>query len=160
MEHISSFPELKQLTLKNFEIETFDENEAWCPNLSDLSLENCTWCYPFQLENFGREKITSLSLIYTNAFVISERFKMFLNNPNFSRLHHLSITNNESNLKLTISVHIMELIESIPTLKTVKLNGNIYNETIHHFTTSDLNNCANYLALNNVKVFYSSFLHD
>ncbi|QLG70208.1 hypothetical protein HG535_0A01460 [Zygotorulaspora mrakii] len=158
LEHVSPFAALKHLTLTNFEIETFEENDSWCPNLSTLSLENCTWCYPFQLENFGREKITSLFLKYSNAFIISERFKMFLNNPNFTKLHHISITNNETNLKLTLSVHIMNLIESIPTLKTVELIGNIYNETIHNFTTYDLDNCTNYLALNNVKIFYSSFL--
>lgn len=160
LEHIKPFAQLKQLRLKDFEIEAFDEDINWCPLLDTLELENCTWCYPFQLENFGHEKITSLDLKYNNAFIISERFRLFLNNPSFTCLNHLSITNNEKNLKLTLSVHIMKLIESIPSLKTLKLNGNIYNETLHNFTTQDIDNCINYFALNNVKVFYSSFLQE
>lgn len=160
LEHIKPFAQLKQLSLKDFEIETFEEDVNWCPLLDNLELENCTWCYPFQLENFGHEKITSLDLKYSNAFIISERFRLFLNNPSFTCLTHLSITNNEKNLKLTLSVHIMKLIESIPTLKTLKLNGNIYNETLHNFTAHDIDNCINYLALNNVKIFYSSFFQE
>lgn len=158
LEHVKPFNSLKQLTLQDYEIETFDEEPKWCPSLSTLELRDCSWCYPFQLENFGHEKIKKLILNYSSAFIISERFKMFLNNPNFDSLSQLEITNSASNLKLTLSVQIMRLIESIPTLKTLKLEGNVYNETLQNFTSSDLDNCLTFVALNNVKVFYSTFI--
>lgn len=158
LEHVKPFKQLVQLTLKDYEIEVFDENLEWCPRLTDLELIDCSWCYPFQLENFGHSKIKKLKLNYSSAFIISERFKMFLNNPKFDSLNHLEITNTASNLKLTLSVQIMRLIGSIPTLKTLKLEGNVYNETLQHFTSSDLDNCLTFVALNNVKVFYSTFV--
>lgn len=158
LEHVKPFDSLKQLTLQDYEIQAFEENTEWCPNLSTLELIDCSWCYPFQLENFGHKKITKLKLDYSSAFIISERFKMFLNNPNFDNLNHLEITNSASNLKLTLSVHIMRLIESIPALKTLKLEGNVYNETLQNFTSSDLDNCLKFVALNDVKVFYSTFI--
>lgn len=158
LEHLVPFARLQKLLLHDFEIEAFDEND-WCPYLSTLELDDCTWRYPFQLENFGRDKIDTLSLRYTNHFVMSERFRMFLNRPHFRRLRHLSITNREKNLKLTLSVHIMKLIESIPTLRTLELRGNIYNETLNNFTSSDWENCISYVGVRDVKVFYSSFLN-
>lgn len=158
MEHLVAFTQLKRLSLQYFEIEAFEEND-WCPQLSTLALDDCTWRYPFQLENFGRNKIDSLTLRYTNHFVISERFKMFLNGPHFRSLRHLSITNRDKNLKLTLSVHVMKLIESIPTLRTLELRGNIYNETLNNFSNADWENCIKYVGVRNVKVFYSSFLN-
>ncbi|KAH9201339.1 hypothetical protein LQ764DRAFT_233173 [Zygosaccharomyces rouxii] len=159
MEHLVPFQKLRKLSLKDFEIDAFEEDEKSCPHLSTLELDNCTWRYPFQLESFGRDKIDSLTLKYTNHFVISERFKMFLNGPHFRKLRHLSISNWERNLKLTLSVHIMRLIESIPTLRTLQLGGNIYNETLNNFTNADWENCIKYVGVRDVKVFYSSFLN-
>lgn len=159
MEHLAPFRKLHKLSLQDFEIDSFEEDENCCPRLSILELDNCTWRYPFQLENFGRDKIDSLTLKYTNHFVISERFKMFLNGPHFRKLRHLSISNWEKNLKLTLSVHIMKLIESIPTLRTLQLSGNIYNETLNNFTNADWENCIKYVGVRDVKVFYSSFLN-
>lgn len=159
MEHLAPFQDLHKLSLQDFEIEAFEEDQNRCPNLSVLELDNCTWRYPFQLENFGRDKIDSLTLRYTNHFVISERFKVFLNGPNFRKLRHLSISNWERNLKLTLSVHIMKLIESIPTLRILQLSGNIYNETLNNFTNADWENCIKYVGVRDVKVFYSSFLN-
>lgn len=157
LEHLRQFEQLETLSMEDYEIESFDEDLGCCDMLDSLELINCSWCYPFGLENFGRKRIRNLILSYSNAFIISERFKMFLTHPHFENLNHLSITNSATNLKLTLSVQIMKLIESIPSLVTLKLNGNIYNETLQHFTASDIDNCINYVALNNVKVFYSSF---
>lgn len=157
LEHLRPFEQLKKLSLQDYEIETFDEDPKCCSWLDSLELIDCSWCYPFQLENFGRSKIQKIELCYSNAFIISERFKMFLSSPNFENLNHLSITNSNTNLKLTLSVQIMKLIESNPTLVTLKLNGNIYDETLQDFTAYDIDNCINYVALNNVKIFYSSF---
>ncbi|QLL31285.1 hypothetical protein HG536_0B01470 [Torulaspora globosa] len=157
LEHLRPFEQLKKLSLQDYEIESFDEDPSCCRLLDSLELINCSWCYPFELENFGRCKIQKIELCYSNAFIISERFKMFLSSPNFENLNHLSITNHASNLKLTLSVQVVKLIESNPTLVTLKLNGNIYDETLQQFTASDIDNCINHVALNNVKIFYSSF---
>lgn len=160
LEHVKSFPSLTRLKLTNYHIDDFDEDPNICPHLQMLQLENCTWCYPFNLENFGKNKITTLNLTYSTAFIMSERFRSFLTSPGFTKLEELTIVNSERNLKLTISLQIMNLINAMPSLKVVKLAGNIYNETLNNFTAFDLDNCINYVALNDVKVFYSSFLRD
>lgn len=157
LDHVKPFPNLESLEVSNFHIDEFEEQYDICPNLKTLRLTNCTWDYPFDIENFGRDKIVNLSLQYSNSFIISERFRIFLNKPGFTKLESLELTNNERNLKLTISLEIMKLIKAIPTLRILKLKGNIYNETLNNFTKPDLQNCMNYLALDNVKVFYSSF---
>ncbi|QLQ78798.1 hypothetical protein HG537_0B01460 [Torulaspora globosa] len=157
LEHLRPFEQLKKLSLQDYEIESFDEDPSCCRFLDSLELINCSWCYPFELENFGRSKIHKIELCYSNAFIISERFKMFLSDPDFENLNHLSITNNASNLKLTLSVQAVKLIESNPSLVTLKLSGNIHDETLQQFTASDIDNCINHVALNNVKIFYSSF---
>lgn len=157
LEHLRPFEQLQELSLQDYEIESFDEDPGCCRLLDSLELINCSWCYPFELQNFGRNKIQKVELCYSNAFVVSERFKTFLNNPKFQNLNHLSITNNASNLKLTLSVQVVKLIESNPALVTLKLSGNIHDETLQQFTASDIDNCNNHVALNNVKIFYSSF---
>lgn len=160
LEHVKPFANLRELSLAGFEIEEFDESGSLCPKLRNLRLRDCTWCYPFELENFGRDRITKLSLSYSNSFVMSERFRLFLSSPGFTRLEELSITNSERNMKLTVSLHVMALIGSIPTLRVLKLKGNIYNETLNDFTNFDADNYISYVALNNVKVFYSSFFQE
>lgn len=157
LNHVRPFVNLETLEVSNFQIDDFEDEPDLCPYLKDLKLTNCTWEYPFMIENFGRHKIVTLSLHYSNSFIISERFRVFLLKPGFTRLESLEITNTERNLKLTISLEIMKLIQAIPTLRILKLKGNIYNETLNNFTKVDFDNCMKYLALDNVKVFYSSF---
>ncbi|BAO37770.1 F-box domain [Kluyveromyces marxianus] len=157
LEHVRPFKNLEYLNVSNFQIDDFVEDGALCPKLESLRLNNCSWEYPFEIENFGRNKIRSLSLEYSNSFIISERFRDFLTHPGFTSLESLEITNTETNLKLTISLEIMKLIKNIPTLRVLKLKGNIYNETLNNFTKIDVENCMNYIALDNVKVFYCSF---
>lgn len=160
LEHVRPFINLESLELAQFHIGDFEEDDNLCPNLRTLNLRNCTWDYPFDIENFGRNKIIDLSLNYTNSFIMSERFRGFLMNPHFAKLERLQIINMERNLKLTISVEIMKLIRTIPTLKCLILRGNIYNETLNNFTNVDYENCMNYIAMNNVKVFYSSLFNE
>ncbi|KAH3899758.1 uncharacterized protein SCDLUD_004046 [Saccharomycodes ludwigii] len=159
-EHLINFRNLKELELHNYEIEFFEENKQICPHLSIIALNNCNWSYPFELKNFGSTKIKSLSLKYSNSFILSERFRLFLTNPGLMKLETLSIINVEKNLKLTLSVQLTHLIKMIPTLKKLVFLGNIYNETLCTFSKHDLDNCLNYIALNDVKVFYSSFLQE
>ncbi|CDO92803.1 unnamed protein product [Kluyveromyces dobzhanskii CBS 2104] len=157
LNHVRPFVNLESLDVSNFQIDDFEDEPELCPRLHNLKLTNCTWEYPFVIENFGRNKIVTLSLHYSNSFIISERFRVFLSQPGFNRLESMEITNTERNLKLTISLEIMKLIKAIPTLRILKLKGNIYNETLNNFTKIDFDNCMNYLAFDNVKVFYSSF---
>ncbi|SCV00819.1 LAMI_0G07492g1_1 [Lachancea mirantina] len=158
--HVRCLPSLRHLELADFHIETFDEDSTVCPLLTSLQLENCTWCFPFNLESFGKDKVTSLRLTYSDSFVASERFRKFLSDPGFTRLQELCITNNERNLKLTLSVQVITLIKKITTLKVLKLVGNVYNETLNQFTQHDLANCIHCANSRDVKVLYSSFARD
>ncbi|SCU96903.1 LADA_0H03356g1_1 [Lachancea dasiensis] len=161
LEHVRVFPALRDLTLSNFRIDPQEnEEEDQCPDLKTFTLINCTWCYPFNLENLGRDKITSLHLVYSNSFIISERFKYFLSHPRFNNLTELSILNNEKNLRLTMSLKIMTLIRAMPTLKVLKLAGNIHNETLSRAAHSNNPNRTEVMAVQDVKVLYSRFLLD
>ncbi|CUS25107.1 LAQU0S27e00254g1_1 [Lachancea quebecensis] len=159
LEHIKQFPSLQELNLTGFHIEDSEVEVDTCAELGCLKLENCTWCYPFNLESFGKDKINTLHLKYSNSFIVSERFKHLLNFPSFTNLRELSIINNEKSLELTISLKIMNLIHAMPTLETLILSGNIYNEALNGHASSRSQRTS-IVALNNVKVFYSSFLRD
>ncbi|SCU99456.1 LAME_0G03246g1_1 [Lachancea meyersii CBS 8951] len=161
LEHIQNFPALQELALSNFRIEDYESTTTdLCPNLKSVTLINCTWSYPFSLESFGKDKITVLHLIYSSSFIISERFRHFLSCPGFTRLEELWIVNNENNLRLTISVQIMTLIRAMPSLKVLKLAGNVYNEALIRATGPKSPNHTNVVAVQDVKILYSSFLRD
>ncbi|SCU95945.1 LAFA_0G03334g1_1 [Lachancea sp. 'fantastica'] len=161
LEHIRNFPELQELALSNFHIEDHEDAEFdTCPRLKNIALTNCTWSYPFNIENLGKDKITTLHLIYSNSFIMSERFRYFLSCPGFTNLEELSVVNYENNLRLTISVQIMALIKAIPTLKKLKLTGNISDEALLRPTESRDPSHTNVVAVQDVKIFYSSFLRE
>ncbi|CEP64395.1 uncharacterized protein LALA0_S11e03114g [Lachancea lanzarotensis] len=161
LEHMQNFPALRELSLSNFHIEDHEITEFdLCPDLKTVTLTNCTWSYPFNIEKLGKDKISALHLIYSNSFIMSERFRYFLSYPGFTNLEELSVVNNENNLRLTISVQIMALIKAIPSLKTLKLTGNIYNEALIRARESKAPSHTNIVAVHDVKVFYSSFLRD
>lgn len=160
LEHVKQFPSLQELRLVGFHIEDAEAEANPRSNLGCLKLENCTWCYPFNLESFGKDKIHTLHLKYSNSFIVSERFKHLLSSPSFTNLRELSIVNDEKSLELTISLKIMNLIHAMPSLETLILSGNIYNEALNGHASSGSSNHTSIVALNNVKVFYSSFLRD
>jgi hypothetical protein len=82
-----------------------------------------------------------------------------LNDPNLPNLKYLTIQNRNHDLKLHITYRIFNFLQNIPNLKKLYLVGNIYNETLMHFTKIDLENRLRYcLNVNNVKIFYSSFI--
>lgn len=156
LEHIRNFNALEELVLSDFHLEDFEETANPQIKIKSLKLNNCSWCYPFNLESFGKDTLRSLSLTYSNSFIVSERFKFFLSSPSFTNLNKLSIRNNEKSLELTISLKIMNLIRAMPTLEVLLLAGNIYNEALNMTVKSSSSSQSNVVAVNHVKVLYSS----
>lgn len=163
LNHLKQFPNIENLTINGFLID-FDPLEDLegldFIRIKNLSIINCSWNYPFKLSYFKNSmEIEHLSLIYSNSFIISERFREFLNDPNLPNLKYLTIQNNNHNLKLHITYKIFNFLQNIPNLQKLYLVGNIYNETLMHFTKMDFENRLRYcLNVNNVKIFYSSFI--
>ncbi|CDR41691.1 CYFA0S07e05072g1_1 [Cyberlindnera fabianii] len=159
LNHCKPFPALKHLTINGFLLD-FDEEDTEGLNLQVkiLDLINCSWNYPFQLKSFGSEIITLRLTYHNHQFILSERFREFLHNPNLPQLQYLTISN-QNNLKLHITYRIMNFLRNIPALKRLYLLGNIYNETINNFTIHDMENKIRYIMnVNDVKIFYSSFV--
>lgn len=162
LNHLKNFVNLQVLTIDGFLIDFEKEDLKDIQfQLKTLNLINCKWNYPFKLSTFGFNSIENLNLVYSNSFILSERFREFLNNPNLPNLTNLTIQNNNYNNKLHITFKILIFLKNIPNLKKLYLIGNIYNESINHFTFSDIENIrsAKYLMnVNNVKIFYSKFV--
>jgi hypothetical protein len=159
LNHCRTFHSLKKLHINGFIIDfDTDDVEGLDIHVSELELINCSWNYPFQLKFFG-DKIEKLQLTYHNhQFILSERFREFLHNPNLPNLKYLTISN-QNQLNLHITYKIMNFLKNIPNLQRLYLLGKITNETISNFTTHDFENRIRYiLNVNDVKIFYSSFV--
>lgn len=159
LNHCKHFHTLKKLQVCGFTLDfDLEDLEGLDIRVSELDLINCSWNYPFQLKSFG-PRIEKLHLTYQNhQFILSERFREFLHNPALPNLKYLTISN-QNKLNLHITYKIMNFLENIPNLKRLYLLGRISNETLNNFTTHDLENKIRYiLNVNDVKIFYSSFV--
>ena len=159
LNHCQHFTKLTTLKINGFCVDFDPEDTRDLPFvIKDLELINCSWSYPFQLSHFGHA-ITTLQLTYINhQFILSERFREFLHNPSLPNLQYLTISN-QNVLTLHITYRIMKFLKNIPNLQRLYLLGKITNETIDNFTVHDLENKVRYvLNVNNVKIFYSSFV--
>lgn len=162
LNNLKQFPSIKSLTIDGFCID-FDPEEDLQGldfNINTLNIINCSWNYPFKLSFFqNSSNIEHLNLIYSNQFILSERFKEFLHEPNLPNLRFLTISNLNQDLRLHITYRIFNFLQNIPNLQKLYLIGNIYNETLNHFTNFDQENKLKYcLNVNDVKIFYSSFV--
>lgn len=129
IDHLQKFT-VKKLKLDGFLID-FDETDTI---IERLDIINCSWNYPFTLDQFA--SITKLSLCYTdNSFILSERFRTFLVQDNFKKLESLTIQNHNKALKLHITDKgLLSIIKRLPTLHKIQLKGYINTSQIrkHH----------------------------
>lgn len=97
LSHLKNFANLRSLSLHYYCFNLNDDLEAasgfkFC-QLSELSLIDCTWEYPYDLSYFNKSNtLKKLYIRYTkdNSFVLLERFTLFLARP--MEQHSLSIT--------------------------------------------------------------------
>lgn len=129
IDHLQKFT-VKKLKLDGFLID-FDEEDTM---IERLDIINCSWNYPFTLDQFS--SITELSLCYTDSsFIISERFKTLLVQGDFKKLESLTIQNHNKALKLHITDKgLVSIIKRLPTLHKIQLKGYINTSQVrkHH----------------------------
>lgn len=82
--HIANFSRLTHLNLSSYHF-NWDPSDLMPENhLQSLTIENCTWEYPFQLSQFNHyNTLNFCQITYSNnnPFILSERFTNFLNDP-------------------------------------------------------------------------------
>ncbi|GMM35711.1 hypothetical protein DASC09_030360 [Saccharomycopsis crataegensis] len=155
LEHLNQFSSIENLTLKNFRFVNFkngtNENEDYedatsdfekahheklfhLPCITNLSLINCSWDYPFNLNQFVYKSpasldhsLSSIILSYSeeNSFLLSERFKHYLSNPIISpslQSFTLDLKNNKDIVKY-VNIETYLSIVKLRDLKSVSLLG-------------------------------------
>lgn len=89
--HLDRFTSIQTLYLQGYNFQWGQGEEVvLLARLRKLTLENCTWEFPFDLASFNQfDTLQTLNIIYTNnnTFVLLERYSSYLRNP-FPR--HLS----------------------------------------------------------------------
>lgn len=97
LSHLKNFTNLRSLSLHYYCFNLNDDLEPTSGlefyKLSELSLTDCTWEYPYDLSYFNKSNtLKKLYIHYTkdNSFVLLERFTLFLTRP--MREHSFSIT--------------------------------------------------------------------
>ncbi|KAK6455205.1 uncharacterized protein RJT20DRAFT_55458 [Scheffersomyces xylosifermentans] len=81
LNHVSGFKGLTKLNLTKYHFNWEKEDKIDISTLRELRLSDCTWAFPFQLSQFNVNnslKLLGLNYIRSNAFVLSERFNVFL----------------------------------------------------------------------------------
>lgn len=84
--HLVNFTNLQKLELfsYHFNWDNFEEPRLLDLRLKQLTLNNCTWEYPFQIHQFNENNcLHTLEINYSknHSFILSERFNEFLSNP-------------------------------------------------------------------------------
>lgn len=122
LHHISNFDHVTRLTLTNYHFQQFDPSDL---SIESLKLVDCTWSYPFTIDQFNTHgTLKDLEIIYTNdiAFLISERFNMFLKDPGNLDLKRLTINFLHPHKKRTLNNNQMNIfIKSFPNLEYLDL---------------------------------------
>lgn len=85
LSHIDSFTHIHTLYLQRYNFRWGQDEEVMpLARLRKLTLENCTWEYPFNLARFNQyDTLQTLSIVYSddNTFVLLERYNNYLKSP-------------------------------------------------------------------------------
>lgn len=126
LNHIANFKMLKKLVLHNYRF--YAEHIQSFPVLiiEDISLINCSWDFPFELSSFNyNENIKRLSLKNSgnDSFIVSERYRNFLENEILTSLEELEISITEG--RLTSSLTYLMVSRFQKRHPEIKLSFNI-----------------------------------
>lgn len=130
--HVDSFRNLKTLHLHNYSFRWGqDVEDIPIAALEVLSLDNCTWEYPFNLARFNlHDSLRSLSTIYSNdnTFVLLERYVDYLRNPfhdHLSSLRFVSLSFVDCSVykSLLSPMVLFNLLECFTGLRQLHLSG-------------------------------------
>ncbi|ODV97728.1 hypothetical protein PACTADRAFT_233 [Pachysolen tannophilus NRRL Y-2460] len=161
LNHIKSFTKITSIILVNFnifkEIEESGFEQQFClSQLKALTLINCHWHWPFDLNYFNfhenHQKLEKLSLTYNadNSFIFGERFKDFLCNYKNNDLIELNITisgKNQSNNNLFPSLSLIN-VSNFQNLQKISLIGFKNNFNLNGFLEKIKENLINLKYLN------------
>ncbi|CCE83141.1 Piso0_003713 [Millerozyma farinosa CBS 7064] len=169
LEHLKGFGNLTSLYLDQYHLSSMSDtnDELVQVNLQDLKLVNCTWEYPFDLSQFNRHnKLKKLIICYTdnNAFILSERFRRFLDHPlenGGSSLESLSITFAHYDSSWNSPLYLRQLEKfspkSLPSLHILELNGwSIELKDIYQYTNLLMKFNLHYLLFSSAQFSKSS----
>lgn len=129
--HLDNFASLQSLHLHNYNFRWGQDDIVPRIALKNLTLENCTWDYPFNLASFNEfDSLTSLSVIYShdNTFVLLERYVDYLKNPfqghlSSLRLVSLSFLNSKMYMGLLSPAVLFNFLECFSGLEELRLKG-------------------------------------
>lgn len=159
LSHISGFHGLRLLLLSKYHFNWIEEEEALnsAVALEGLTLHDCTWEYPFDLNCFNcNGSLRELTITYTNdnPFILLERFVGFLENP-FSdhsgslrnlRIQYFGFTCNKKILTPQIFEKLLHHFHGIEELVLQGWNANLsYLRPLinnHHFQFATTINLA------------------
>lgn len=127
LSHIAGLHGLRQLCLSKYHFNWIEEEAPNLSTLETLSLQDCTWEYPFNLEYFNHsDSLHDLSITYSNnnPFILLERFINFLEAPFPSRASSLrnikisffGITCNKKFLTMTIFSRLLHTFDALELL--------------------------------------------
>lgn len=139
IEHVNKLENLKRLNLDSYHFNWEPKDNFKVAHIESLTLNNCTWEYPFKLSQFNYSgTIKKMVITYSkkNAFILSERFNQFLiGSEVFENVEDLeillfnndSITLNEYRFweKYLYWANFSKFFDRImfPLLKRLKLHG-------------------------------------
>lgn len=129
--HLDNFASLHTLHLHNYNFRWGQDEIVPRIALKNLTLENCTWDYPFNLASFNEfDTLTSLSVIYShdNTFVLLERYVDYLRNPfqghlSSLRLVSLSFFQSRMYMGLLSPTVLFNFLECFSGLEELHLRG-------------------------------------
>ena len=122
LNHLVQFPNVTLLTLHNYHFNWDDASSTTGTlKLSKLTLNGCSWEYPFKLSQFNQPNgLTSLTIIYHNhSFILSERFNEYLTkvDEGLSSVTELTLECTKS-----LSPHLLQsILDTYPNLQLLQL---------------------------------------
>lgn len=133
LSHVSGLHGLTLLSLSKYHFNWVEEEEALnsAVSLENLSLHDCTWEYPFDLNCFNRNNsLRDLAITYSNdnPFILLERFVGFLEHPfpdHSGSLRNISIQyfGFTSNKKVLTPKILAKFLHSFDGLEVLLLEG-------------------------------------
>lgn len=131
LSHLDNFHGLRNLYLHNYNFRWGDDDAMPLSKLDTLTLDNCTWDYPFNLASFNQyDTLRCLVITYShdNTFVLSERYVDYLRNPFQGHLSSLGTVSlsfvNTTQYKGILTPTILHnFLECFVGLSELKLKG-------------------------------------
>ncbi|RCK57982.1 hypothetical protein Cantr_06538 [Candida viswanathii] len=154
LDHVANFKMLKRLELHNYRFYRDLARSYPVLIIEDIALINCSWDFPFEISQLNyNENIRRLTLRNSgnDSFIVSERYRYFLESEVLKSLEELEISITEgklsSSLNCTMVSRFMKM-ENFPSLLKLRFRGwNTTYNISHWFNKLPENNTLQVLEL-------------